>query len=139
KDGERHRTTVQAVPPRGAEAVPQGRALPDGEVWRRAALVRTGRARPRPPQTERVPRPAAREAEGAALLRGARAPVPRLLREGFAAAGDHGREPARAARVPPGQRARAAGLRGLTPPGASADPPRSLDGERPSRRHPELP
>ena len=69
--------TVQAVPPRGAEAVPQGRALPDRQVRRRAPLLPAGRARPRPPEAERVPRPAAREAEGQALLRRAREAVPR--------------------------------------------------------------
>ncbi len=41
-----------------------------------------GRARPRPQQAVRVPRPAAREAEGAPLLRPAREAVPHLLREG---------------------------------------------------------
>ena len=44
-----------------------------------------GRARSRTAQTERVPRAAAREAEGAPLLRRAREAVPRLLREGLAA------------------------------------------------------
>src|ERR1039458_297468 len=114
---------MQAVPPGGAEAVPQGRALPDGQVRRRASLLPTGRARPGSDETERVPPAAAREAEGARLLRGARAPVPRLLREGLAPAGDHGREPARAAGVSPRQRAGAPGLRRLAQAGAAADPP----------------
>src|SRR4029077_8495618 len=104
----------------------------------RAPLIPAGRARPWAPQTERVSRAAAREAEGAALLRGAGAPVPRLLREGLAPAGDHGREPARAARVPARQRARAPRLRGLAAAGAPAHPPRPLDVERPPRGHPEL-
>ena len=38
---------VQAVPPRGHEAVPQGRALPDREVRHRAPLVPARPARPR--------------------------------------------------------------------------------------------
>src|ERR1700736_3710205 len=118
------------MPPRGPEAVPQGRALPDGQVRRRAPLLPAGRARTRPYETERVPRAAAREAEGPPLLRRAGASVPRLLRKGLPPAWDHRREPARAARVPPGQRPRAAGLRGLPPPGAPADPPRPLDRER---------
>ena len=33
---------VQAVPPRGAEAVPEGRALPDRQVRRRAPLLSAG-------------------------------------------------------------------------------------------------
>ncbi len=78
------RTQVPPVPPRGHEALPQGRALPDREVRDRAPLVSAGRARPRPHQAERVPAPAAREAEGAPLLRPAREAVPQLLREGDA-------------------------------------------------------
>ena len=34
--------SVQAVPPRGTEAVPQGRALPDRQVRRRAPLLPAG-------------------------------------------------------------------------------------------------
>ena len=132
-------TAVQAVPPRGAEAVPQGRALPDGQVRRRASLLPAGRARPRPHETERVPRAAAREAEGQALLRRAgetvRAATTRRPRASRAS-------PARtccAAGVPPGQRARAPRLRRVAPPGAPADPPRPLDGQRPAGEHPQLP
>ena len=77
-----HRSQVQAVPPRGHEAVPQGRALPHREVRDRAPRVPAGRARPRPHQAVRVPAAAAREAEGAPLLRRARAAVPHLLRQG---------------------------------------------------------
>ena len=58
---------MQAVPPRGAEALPEGRALPDREVRRRAPLLSAGRARPRPRARLRVPPAAAREAEGAPL------------------------------------------------------------------------
>ena len=53
--------------------------------------------------------------------------------------GHHRREPARAARVPAGQRARAARLRRLAPAGAPAHPPRPLDGQRPAGGHPQLP
>ena len=59
---------MQAVPPRGAEAVPQGRALPDRQVRGRAAPLPAGRPRPRPRAAVRVPHAAAREAEGAPLL-----------------------------------------------------------------------
>ena len=45
----------------------------------------------------------------------------------------------RAARVPLRQRARPPRLRRLAPPGAPADPPRPLDGQRPPRGHPQLP
>ena len=124
--GSRHRPAVQAVPPRGREALPQGRALPDRQVRDRAAQLPAGRARPRPLAPVRVPRAAAREAEGAALLRRAREAVPQLLRARLAPGGRDGREPAAPARVAPGQRARAPRLRRLAPPGAPADPPRPL-------------
>src|SRR5476651_2841475 len=75
-------TEVQAVPPRGNQAVPEGRALSHREVRDRAPLVSAGRARPRPDQAERVPDAAAREAEGAPVLRTPRKPIPHLLREG---------------------------------------------------------
>ena len=54
--------------------------------------VSAGRARPRPHQAERVPAAAAREAEGAPLLRPAREAVPHLLREGREASGVTGEE-----------------------------------------------
>ena len=75
---------MQALPPRGHEALPEGRAVPDREVRDRAPLVPAGRARPRPHQAVRVPAPAAREAEGAPVLRPAREAVPHVLREGRA-------------------------------------------------------
>ena len=53
----------------------EGRALHDREVRRRAPLLPAGRARPRPRARLRVPQPAAREAEGAPLLRRAREAV----------------------------------------------------------------
>ena len=76
------RTQMQAVPPRGHEALPEGRALPDREVRGRAAQLSARRARPRAHQAVGVPAPAAREAEGAPLLRHPREAVPQLLREG---------------------------------------------------------
>src|SRR5213596_3450343 len=102
--GPRPFPQVQAVPPRGHEALPQGRALPDGEVRHRAPLVSAGRARPRPHQAVRVPVAAAREAEGAPLLRPAREAVPQLLREGVQALRRDGRGAAADARDPPRQR-----------------------------------
>ena len=84
-DGPRHLTPVQAVPPRGPEALPQGLALLHRQVRRRAPLLSARRARPRPHAPVRVPRPAAREAEGAPLLPGAGEAVPQLLRQGDAA------------------------------------------------------
>src|SRR5213075_463177 len=84
---------VQAVPPRGPEALPQGRALPDGQVRRRAPRLPARRSRPRPPEAVRVPRAASREAEGTPLLRGAREAVPRVLRQGLPPGGHHRREP----------------------------------------------
>ena len=131
--------TVQAVPPRGPEALPQGRALPDRQVRRRAPRVPAGRPRPRPPEAERVPRAAAREAEGPPLLRRPRGPVPPLLRQGEPAGRASQARTCCAARVPLRQRARAARLRRLAPPGPPADPPRPLDDQRPPRRHPQLP
>src|SRR5213078_5052896 len=78
--GPRPFPEVQAVPPRGHEALSEGRALPDGEVRDRAPLVSAGRAWPWAHQAVRVPAAAAREAEGAPLLRPAREAVPHVLR-----------------------------------------------------------
>src|SRR5438034_8635826 len=97
-NGPRPLTEVQAMPPRGDEALPQGRALSDREVRRRAPQLPAGGARPRPYQAVRVPAAAAREAEGAALLRPARDPVPHLLREGDPPGRRHRRQPAACAR-----------------------------------------
>src|SRR5947209_17426075 len=129
-DGARHLASVQAVPPGRPEAVPQGRALPDRQVRRRASLLSAGRARSRADAPERVPGPAAREAEGQALLRRAREAVPDLLPEGLPSARDHRREPPADARVPLRQRARPARLRGVAAAGPAADPAWALDGER---------
>src|SRR6266545_824267 len=130
---------MQAVPPRGHEALPEGRALPDGEVCHRAALVSPGRARPRPHQAVRVSLAAAREAEGAPLLRPAREAIPHLLHEGDEGYGRHRREPAADARDAPRQRRLPARLRGFARAGATARPSRALPGQRTPREHPELP
>src|SRR5437773_271678 len=82
-DGTLHRTRLQAVPPRGDEALPQGDALPHGEVRRGAARLRPRPARPvlrAPAQGIGVRPPAAREAEGQTDLRAIRAPVPQHFR-----------------------------------------------------------
>src|SRR5207247_3490240 len=115
--GPRSQSEVQAVPPRGDEAVPQGRALPDREMRDRAPQLSAGRARPRPHQAVRVPAPAAREAEGTALLRPAREAVPYVLREGFAGFRGDGREPAADAGNQARQRRLPARLRRLPCPG----------------------
>src|ERR1700689_2944245 len=39
RNGQRYQPAVQAVPPRGTEAVFEGRALPDGQVRRRAPFL----------------------------------------------------------------------------------------------------
>ena len=137
--GSRHVPEVQAVPPGGHEALPEGRALPDREVRDRAPQLSAGRARPRPDQAERVPAAAAREAEGAPLLRPARDAVPHLLREGRAADRHHRREPAADARDAARQRRLPARLRRLARAGPPARPPRPLPRQRPPREHPELP
>src|SRR5207244_4529597 len=136
--GSGHLTAVQAVPPRGPEALPQGPALLHGEMRRRAPLVPAGRARARAPASVRVPNAAAREAEGAPLLPAPREAVPQLLRPGRPPAGRHGREPAATPRAPARQRPRPARLRRLAPPGAPARGPRPLASQRPPGRHPEL-
>ena len=67
---------VPAVPARGHEALPQGRALLHRQVRDRAAELSAGPARPEPRQAHALRRPAAREAEGQAHLRRAGEPVP---------------------------------------------------------------
>src|SRR3954452_10671562 len=125
--------------PRGAEAVPQGPALPDREVRRRAPVLPAWRARAWPRAPVGVPPAAAREAEGPPLLPVAREAVPRVLPEGVAPAGRHRREPSTAARAPARQRARAPGLCRFPPSVPPADRPRPLARERPASRHPLLP
>src|SRR3954469_7697976 len=138
-DGRQSGSTVQAVPPGGREALPEGRALPDGQVRGRAPLVPAGRARPRPREAVRIPLAAEGEAEGASLLRRAGEAVPELLRQGQPAGGSHRREPAAPAGVTLRQRAVQARLRGLAAPGSPADPPRTLDDQREARERALLP
>ena len=97
-----------------------------------------GRPRPRAHQAVRVPAPAAREAEGAAVLRPAREAVPQHVREGDTRAGGSGREPAPDARDAARQRRLPARLRRLARAGAAARSPQPLPRERPPREHPEL-
>src|SRR6185436_5759594 len=125
-DGARNGVPVQAVPPGGHEALPEGRALPDGQVRRRAPELPARRPRSRARAPVGVPGAAAREAEGPPLLRRAREAVPQLLRKGEPADGRDRREPLASSGVPLRQRARAARLCRLTPPGASDDPARAL-------------
>ena len=87
----------------------------------------------------RVPAAAAREAEGAPLLRPAREAVPHLLREGDRRDGHHRREPAADARDAARQRRLPARLRGVARAGAPARAARPLPRQRPPREHPELP
>src|SRR5205823_7785149 len=137
--GPRPLPEVQAVPPRGHEALPQGRALPDREVRDRAPQLPAGRARPGPHQAVRVPAAAPREAEGAPLLRPAREAVPHVLLEGREGLGDHGRGAAPDARDEARQRRLPPRLRRLARAGTPARAPRPLPGQRPPREHPELP
>ena len=72
----RYHGPLQALPPRGDEALPQGRALLLREVRLHAPALPAGPARPGAHQAQRVRDAPAREAEGAAHLRRARAAVP---------------------------------------------------------------
>src|SRR5205823_11643571 len=97
-NGPRHRPQVPHLPAGRHEALPQRRALPDREVRDRAPVVSAGRARPWADQAERVPPAAAREAEGAPLLRPAREAISYVLHEGRQRLGRHGRGAAADAR-----------------------------------------
>ena len=110
-DGSRYLTPVQAVPPRGPEALPQGRALPDRQVRRRAPLLPAGRARPRPhassPSTAcSCARSRRRAATTSVLEKQFRDYYEKASRQD----GRHRREPAADARAPPRQRARRLGF-----------------------------
>src|ERR1051325_3455968 len=92
-DGTLHRSRLQAVPPRGHQAVSQGHALPHREVRGRAASRCARPARPvvgTAPQGVRLSAPAARETEGEADLRALGAPVPQYLRRRAQGAGSDG-------------------------------------------------
>src|SRR5437868_10980842 len=104
-NGSLYRTGLPALPPRGDEAVPQGRTLLHGEVRDREAQLPARAARQDPEGEARRLRPAAApEAEGAAHLRRARGSVPRLLRGGRAGARHHRRDAVAAARTAARQR-----------------------------------
>ena len=100
------------------QAVPPGRHRPLPEERASVARLASASSTPSPASTAasraahvRLRHAAAREAEGPAHVRRARAPVPPLLRRGRAPQGQHRREPAAAARVAPGQRRLPHGLR----------------------------
>src|SRR3954463_12824391 len=82
RGGPLHRSRLPHVPAREDEAVPQGQQVRVPEVPDRDPALPAGRARPGPQQGQRVPAPAAREAEGPPHLRRAGEAVPRLLRRG---------------------------------------------------------
>ena len=95
-----HRSRLQALPPRGHEALPQGRALLHREVRRTRAgrIRRASTARRRIKLSEYAIR--LREKQKVRRIYGvARAPVPRLLLEARAPEGPHRRADARAARA----------------------------------------
>ena len=82
-DGQLQRSRLPLLPPRGRQALPQGRALLHAEVRHRAPRVRARHARPgAQAQDVGLRHAAAREAEGAPHLRPAREAVPQLLRRG---------------------------------------------------------
>src|SRR3954465_2822110 len=95
--------------------------------------ARGPRARPLAPVG--VSAAAARETEGPPLLRRPREAVPQLLRQGLGPGRRDRREPAAALGGPLRQRAGAARLRRVAPPGAPDDSSRPLDRERPARGH----
>src|SRR3989442_12062819 len=115
---------------RGAEALPEGRALLHGQVRHRAAQLSAGRARPGAPEVQRVLHPAAREAEAAPYLRGARGAVPPLLHARRPDARRDRRDAAPAARAPARQHRLPARLLPLARPCAAARAPPALPGER---------
>ena len=130
---------MQAVPPRGHQALPQGRALPHREVRDRAAQLparaSTGAGASSSPSTcsssARSRRRAAttacsRSSSGSTTTRRRGAPAsPARSCCGCSSSARQRRLPAR--------------LRGLARPGAAAHPSRPLPGQRAPREHPELP
>src|SRR5215510_7601096 len=87
ENGSLYRRRLPPLPPREDEAVPQGQQVRRAEVPVRVPAVPARAARPRPAQGDRVPAPAAREAEGAAGVRGPGEAVPAVLRRGGTQAG----------------------------------------------------
>src|SRR6185436_5499751 len=132
-NGALHRQQVQAVPPGGHEALPQGTALLHGQVRGLAARLPAGRPRPAALEDLRLRAAPPREAEAETHLRRAGAPVPLLHRRGRAHPGQHGRDAARAARAAPGQRGARERLRPFAQPRTPDDQPRPFQGEQPPR------
>ena len=137
--GTLYRSRLSALPARRPEALPQGRALLHGQVRHRAPQLPARPARPGPRRSSPSTAAAAREAEGQAHVRRARAPVPPLLRDGRALARHHRRDAAPAARAPARQHGLPDGLRDLARRGAPAGAPRPLHGQRPQGEHPVVP
>src|SRR5437660_990692 len=76
--GSTHRSSLQIVPPRRHQALPQRQPLRKPEVRHRTPQSASRHAHP-PRQDDGIRRASAREAEAEALLRSLGAPVPPLL------------------------------------------------------------
>src|SRR5579862_7369189 len=123
---------MPAVPPRGDEVVPQGRALLYRKVRdRKAQLCARTAWQDAETKAGGLWRATAREAEGQAHLRRPGRAVPALLRAGGADARHYRRDAAAAARTPTRQRRLPHRLGDIPPAGAAARAPRTLYGERP--------
>ena len=124
----------------GPEAVPQGRALPDRQVRRRATWLPARASTAAAAEAERVSPAAAREAEGQALLRRAReVSSGSTTRRPRARPGITGENLLRTLECRFDNVLVRLGLRGFASPGTPADPARSLDRQRPAGEHPQLP
>src|SRR5262249_30150002 len=135
-DGKVYRTGVPAVPARGHEALPEGRAVLHGQVRDREAQRGAGTARAGAQSEARgIRRTVAREAEGQAHLRRARESVPPLLRSGRSDEGHHGRAAAPDVGAPARQRRLPAWLRDVAAAGAPARAPWPFHGQRQEGRH----
>src|SRR2546422_4852274 len=97
EDGWLHRSGVRVVPPRGHEAVPEGREMLHGEVPRAQTAGAAGDACAEPAQALGVRYPPAGEAEAAPHLRGAGDTVQDVLQAGGEGQGGHRRSAAAAA------------------------------------------
>ena len=133
------RSQVQAVPPRGHEALPEGRALPDREVRDRAPQLPAGRARPRPHQAvASTCSSSARSRRRAATTAFSRSSSATTTRRPRGVRASRARALLRMLETRLDNVALPPRLRGLARPGAPDHPPRPLPGERPPREHPEL-
>ena len=129
---------LQARSSRGHGSVPQERRQAAREQVQAAGAARRHQGRA-PAAPVRLRPAAAREAEAAAHVRRARAPVPQLLPGGGAPHRRHRRDAAEAARVPPGQRGLPHGFRRHARRGAPAGGPQVDQRQRPGRQHRLLP